>query len=455
MTEGVCLAMTKKECVTNPMNQYTSFRGKRAGAIIEKMRLLGAFVAIVALMAVALMPLDMALAQGTNVTRALPDALERGETFNVIVTFTAPADNFTAISLTDFAPWNVTVNAAWCQPTAAVKATGNMAEFSWWLTPYGNGTNFTARYKVNVSCGAELGNYTFGDGFLGYYIGNGTTHIYENITGDFNVTVVPPAICSTPSIDFYAALNGTNPENQTLQLWSSTPCMINWSLSDDADWLSENRTSGNCTNVTSSVAVSANTSGMPVGNYTANITIESPDANNSPRIVPVSLHIRTAGTLKGHVNLSRKQPAGDPTWETPLVVRFFDNSTKLEVGWSPVNITTDAYGNFTVEEVVVGPYDIGVKNWTSLSSMAYGKNFTAGNMTAIDFGLLIESDTDNDDQVKLVDFNRVLNSYGAMPGDASWNEMYDFNRSVKIDLVDFNLVLNNYGDKGDIYNYLP
>jgi len=32
----VCLAMTKKECVTNPVNQYTSFRWKRAGAIIEK-----------------------------------------------------------------------------------------------------------------------------------------------------------------------------------------------------------------------------------------------------------------------------------------------------------------------------------------------------------------------------------------------------------------------------------
>jgi hypothetical protein len=237
--------------------------------------------------------------------------------------------------------------------------------------------------------------------------------------------------------------------------------MLNWNVTDDAvynvthDWLSENRTSGNCTDVHVPVAVSVNSSGMDVGDYSANITIEAPEANNSPRIVPVSLHIRMAGTLKGHVNLSRKQPAGNSTWETPLVVRFFDNSTKLEVGWSPINITTDAYGNFTIEEVAVGTYAIGVKNWTSLSKMAYGKNFTAGNVTAIDFGLLAEGDTDNDDQIKLADFNRILTKFGAVPGDPNWNPMYDFNRSGAIDLADFNLVLTKYGQVGDTYNYLP
>jgi len=413
--------------------------------------------------AIVVFPAGMALAYPpVNPVRALPATVERGATFNVTVNFTAPADNFTAISLTDFAPdsWNVTVDGAWCIPTASAKLTGNMTEHSWYMTPYANGTNFTVLYKVTVPCGAELGNYTSGNGFLAYYIGNGP-HIFEDITPDFNVTVVPPAICFTPAgIDFYGAVNGTNPPDQTLELWSSTTCMLNWNVTDDAvynvthDWLSENRTSGNCTNVHSSVAVSVNTSGMPVGDYSANITINSTDANNSPRIVPVSLHIRTTGTLKGHVNLSRKQPAGDPTWETPLVVRFFAPGTKVEAGWSPINVTTDAYGNFTIEGVAVGTYDIGVKNWTSLSKMAYGKNFTAGNMTAIDFGLLIDADTDNDDQVKAVDFNRILTNYNAKPGDPNWNPMYDFNRSEKIDAVDFNLVLTNYGGKGDIYNYL-
>jgi hypothetical protein len=427
------------------------------------MRLLRLVILLVAV-AIVVFPAGMALAYPpANPVRALPATVERGATFNVTVNFTAPANNFSSISLTDFAPdsWNVTVDGAWCQPTATVKLTGNMTEHSWYMTPYANGTNFTVLYKVTVPCSAELRDYTFGNGFLAYYVGNGT-HIFENITGDFNVTVVPPAICFTPAgIDFYAAYGGQNPENQTLQLWSSTPCMLNWNVTDDAvynvthDWLSENRTSGNCTNVHSSVAVSVNTSNMSVGDYIANITIEAPEANNSPRIVPVSLHIRTAGTLKGQVDLKRKKDAGDLTWETGLVVRFFDNATKLEMGWSPKSVTTDAYGNFTIEDIAVGTYDIGVKNWTSLSKMAYGKNFTAGNITAIDFGLLAEGDTDNDDQVKVADFSRVLNSYGAMPGDAKWNEKYDFDRSGKVDLADFSLVLTNYNGKGAIYNYLP
>jgi parallel beta-helix repeat protein len=161
-------------------------------------------------------------------------------------------------------------------------------------------------------------------------------------------------------------------------------------------------------------------------------------------------------TLEGHVNLKRKQAAGCTTWETPLVVRFFDNATKIEAGWSPINITTDAYGNFTIEDIAPGTYDIGIKNWTTLSRMSSGKVFSAGNTTTINFtttGVLTESDTDNNDQIILSDFNRVLTKFGAVPGDPGWNPMYDFDRSVKIDLADFNLVLTKYGQVGDIYKY--
>jgi 5'-nucleotidase len=193
--------------------------------------------------------------------------------------------------------------------------------------------------------------------------------------------------------------------------------------------------------------------------------------NSGPGLIPpgvynVSLPVVTVidyavvtspitGTLQGHVDLKRKQAAGNSTWETPLVVRFFANGTKVEAGFSPINVTTDAYGNFTIE-AGVGTYDVGVKNWTSLSRMSSGKVFSAGNTTTINFtttGVLTESDTDNDDQVKLADFNRILANYGAKPGDGNWNPMYDFDRSAKIDLADFNLVLTNYGGKGDIYKY--
>jgi hypothetical protein len=419
-------------------------------------------VVLLAAVAIVVFPAGIALGQPpANAVRALPDTVERGETFNVTVNFTAPADDFNAISLTDFAPagWNMTVSGSWSQPSAQAIIIDDRVEFTWWLDIYPNGTNFTALYKVTVPCNASLGNYTLSDdGFLAYFIGN-SSHIFENITGDSNVTVAPPAICSTSSIEFYAAENGTNPQNQTLDVWSSTPCTLNWSLSDDADWLEEYPINGSCTDVPVPVAVSANISGMPLGNYTANITIESPDANNSPRIVPVTLHITLTGTLAGQVGFYRAEDPGDPTWETPIAVSFFGNSTKLEMAWSPINVTTDAYGNFTIGDIVVGTYDIGIKNYTALSKMAYGESFTVGGLTTINFGVLSEADCDDNDKDDSADYAKVINNYNAreIADPEAWatNELWkaDYNRDKKIDASDYSSVLNNYGGRGDIFYY--
>jgi hypothetical protein len=139
-------------------------------------------------------PGQVALAQQANPIRILPDTVYKGETFNVTVTFTTPADNFTLISLTDVAPagWNVTVNAAWCTPAAAtVVATGNQAEIVWGGS-FDNGTDFLALYKVTVPNDAELGNYNF-TGFLGYYLAEPwipSEHIFENTTGDSVIDVI-------------------------------------------------------------------------------------------------------------------------------------------------------------------------------------------------------------------------------------------------------------------------
>jgi hypothetical protein len=164
------------------------------------------------------------------------------------------------------------------------------------------------------------------------------------------------------------------------------------------------------------------------------------------------------GALQGHVDLKRKYAAGNATWETPLVVRFFANGTKVEAGFSPINVTTDAYGNFTAPGVGAGTYDVGVKNWTTLSRMSSGQVFSAGNTTAINFtttGVLIEADTDNDDQVKVADFSRILGNFGKFATDPSLdpNYKYDLDRSGKVDVADFSLVLGNFGGKGDIYKY--
>ena len=418
------------------------------------------FVILLVAAAIVAFPAGTALALAyeppADPIRVLSDTVERGETFDVTVNFTAPADNFTAISLNDFAPagWNVTVSGAWSQPTALVTADNNTVEFAWTggvAEGYDNGTNFTALYKVTVPCGAELGNYSFGAGYLMYYIGNDTTHYSEDITGDFNVTLVPPAICSTPSIDFYAAYNGTNPGNKTLELWSSTPCMLNWSLTDNADWLSENRTNGTCTDVHSPVTVSANSSGMPLGNYTANISIESPDANNSPRIVPVTLHVSLTGFLEGQVAFTARGTPPDNSWIEPFTVRVFDEGS--EVPWSPINATTNNTGGFSISDLVAGSYDIGIKNATCLSELLTNVTINTGALTEVDFGTTREGDADDNDAISGMDFSLLAGAFGSIPSDGNWDARCDFDRNGAVAGVDFSLLAGNFGDTGDLLGY--
>jgi len=167
----------------------------------------------------------------------------------------------------------------------------------------------------------------------------------------------------------------------------------------------------------------------------------------------------STATLEGNVSFYRAAGPGDPTWETPLVVSFFDNATQNETAWSPINVTTDAYGNFTVDGIAVGTYDIGIKNYTTHSKMVYGKAFIAGNTTKASFGTLIEADCDDNDKTDGADYAKVLNNYNVrkVADPTFWNTnalwKADYTRDDKIDGSDYASVLNNYNGRGDIFYY--
>ena len=146
------------------------------------MRLSLIFTAILALLVVAL-PLGIALAQEASPVRALPEVISPGDTIKVRVTFTAPADMFNAIGLSDTAPqgWNVTVDASWCDPApAGAKSTaGNTAQFLW-SGPFDAGEKFKAVYEVTVPQDASVENPAF-SGWLEYHIGE--NYFEEEIGG--------------------------------------------------------------------------------------------------------------------------------------------------------------------------------------------------------------------------------------------------------------------------------
>jgi hypothetical protein len=322
------------------------------------MRLPRVFV-IVAVVAVSLLPVGMALAQEANPGRTLPDTVERQETFSVTVTFTAAADNFNGIGLTDLCPegWQVTLDKEWCTPNAQfVKATGNKAEFLWY-GPYDKGAEFTVMYKVKVPDYACAGQHTF-DGFLEYFLGaEGPSR--ENIIGDSEVEVPvfdSPLICCSPkSFSFSATQGGSNPSSQTLEISNSGTGTISWSLSGGAEWLSENPTSGSSTGPgdKTSVVLSVNITEMSAGDYSASISVTADGVViNSPCTVPVSLHI--------------SPPAPEISFKHEGL-----SFTAVEGGSTPADGTLEIWNSGT-----------GILNW-SLSDNAgwLSENRTSGNST--------------------------------------------------------------------------
>lgn len=126
-----------------------------------------------------------------NIIRELPPTVTPGEIFDVIVTFTLSDDNSNSVGLTDVAPagWNVSLDITWCTPPANFANTPDTGTSEYiWFGPYDAGQTLTATYKVQVPSNATSGAYTFGDGWLKYYLG--TEGPYKaDITGDAEVTV--------------------------------------------------------------------------------------------------------------------------------------------------------------------------------------------------------------------------------------------------------------------------
>jgi len=317
--------------------------------------------------------------QETNPSRILPEVVERGQTFDVTVTFTASADNFTAISLIDLAPdgWDVTVDKTWCQPQGSwTKATGNMAEVAW-QGPYNGGVNFTTLYKVTVPGGASVGNYTF-NGYegLGYYVGP-SGHIFENIKGDSEVEVVliaPSIISFSPaSFSFSVAQGGSPPADQRLEVWNSGGGTLEWSVSDDAAWLSENPTSGSSTGERDIATVSVDAAGMSAGDYFANITITAPGVSNSPQTVPVTLCVGGKFTITGLDVTPEQVLPGQPVTVSVQVTNIGDSEGSYTVNLTingqveqtkTVTLAPEAMETvtFTVTKETPGSYTVSIED---------------------------------------------------------------------------------------------
>ncbi len=172
--------------------------------------------------------------------------------------------------------WSVSDNAAWLTLSPASGSS--------------TGEHDNVTLSVNIS-GRTAGTYsatiTITD--------PNATNSPQTVPVSLNITAVPkPTISFSPSsFTFSATEGGSNPANQTLEIWNSGSGTLNWSVSDNATWLSLSPASGSSTGEQDSVILSVNTSGMTVGTYTATITISASGATNTPQTLTVNLTIQS------------------------------------------------------------------------------------------------------------------------------------------------------------------
>lgn len=103
--------------------------------------------------------------------------------------------------------------------------------------------------------------------------------------------VAAPTISLSPaSFTFSAVEGGSNPANQTLTITNTGGGTLNWTASDNVDWLTLDPTSGTGNG---STALSVSIAGLTVGTYNATVTVSDPEAGNTPQTVPVTLTIST------------------------------------------------------------------------------------------------------------------------------------------------------------------
>jgi hypothetical protein len=152
-------------------------------------------------------------------------------------------------------------------------------------------------------------------------------------------------------------------------------------------------------------------------------------------------------TLEGQVDLQDRPAPPDPTWETPLTVKFFEPGTNNVIRTE--DVTTDGQGNFTVADVASGFYDIGVKCPRSLSRLVTGVGFAGGATVAVDFGTLREGDANNDDVINGLDYAVLWSSFGQTTGEAL--DKCDFNRDGAVTGADYSFLWNDFDQVGDMY----
>lgn len=145
-------------------------------------------------------------------------------------------------------------------------------------------------------------------------------------------------------------------------------------------------------------------------------------------------------TLEGTILLQgRTDHSGD------ITVTLYDLAG-VQVG-SPVVVTADSNGDFSVPDLAVGTFQVAVKPQSNLQ-VVDTVEIVAGTNT-FDFGTAPTGDANGDNQVNIIDFSVLVATFGLMSGEPGFNPNADFDGNGQVNIVDFSLLVSTFGQLGD------
>jgi len=114
----------------------------------------------------------------------------------------------------------------------------------------------------------------------------------QTVSVALTVNALPSIGCSTGSLA-PSCTQGANAAGQSFTVRNSGGGTIDWSVSDNAGWLSCSPSSGSSTGESDTVEVTYSTSGLAAGTYNATVTVTAPGATNTPQTIAVTLTVNS------------------------------------------------------------------------------------------------------------------------------------------------------------------
>lgn len=158
-------------------------------------------------------------------------------------------------------------------------------------------------------------------------------------------SLTPALSVTPPSVSFSATAGGANPASKPITISNNGGGILNWTASENSNWLTLSATSGTAP---ATVTVSPVIAGLAAGTYNGSLTISAAGVAGSPVTIPITLSLSSASTPSA-LRVS------------PSTITFSAASGATDPAAQTISITNGGSGNLSWTAAKT-------KSWLSLSS---------------------------------------------------------------------------------------